>query len=250
MTNPVSVVMPVFNSPLVLRAANAVLEQSHRELELVIVDDCSDAEFRSCLQPLERSDERVTVIYGDVNQGAGVARNIGLQRARFSHVAFCDSDDIWFPRKLEIQLAAMLESGAPICCSGYVKRHTVTGKLSSPIYPPALVRHKDLLKSCWISMSTAVVNRDLTGHFSMPSSRSRQDYGLWLQLTQRGHWALGVKEVLMEYSYGAPSVSSNKIRAASEHWLMVKKYSDANWCQRVWLFSNYIFFGLLKYLKR
>jgi glycosyltransferase involved in cell wall biosynthesis len=105
--NPlVSVILPVFNRRLTLQAAaRSVLDQSFRDLELIIVDDASTEDLRPVVEALE--DPRVVFIRLAVNGGASVARNAGLQAARGAFIAFQDSDDYWLPWKLKTQMDLM-----------------------------------------------------------------------------------------------------------------------------------------------
>lgn len=98
----VSVVIPTYNRARWLRdAIRSALQQSHRPLEILVVDDGStDDTGKLCadMGPLVRHIRQE-------HSGAAVARNRGLEEARGEYVAFLDSDDLWQPRKLEVHLA-------------------------------------------------------------------------------------------------------------------------------------------------
>jgi glycosyltransferase involved in cell wall biosynthesis len=99
----VSVIIPTYNrAETVSRAIDSVLDQSHDDLEVLVVDDGSTDDTESVLESYD--DERVRPIYHETNQGANVARNTGIEHARGKYVAFLDSDDEWRPEKLEAQL--------------------------------------------------------------------------------------------------------------------------------------------------
>ena len=98
----VSVVIPTYNRARWLRdAIRSALQQTHRPLEVLVVDDGStDDTGRLCAD----MGPPVRHILQE-HSGAAVARNRGLEEARGEYVAFLDSDDLWQPRKLEVHLA-------------------------------------------------------------------------------------------------------------------------------------------------
>jgi glycosyltransferase involved in cell wall biosynthesis len=103
---PVSVVIPTYNRAVTLdRAIRSVLAQEW-PLELIVVDDGSDDETRSVVEA--QSDPRIRYERQPRNLGAAAARRRGIETARFEWVALLDSDDYWLPRKLELQMAALL----------------------------------------------------------------------------------------------------------------------------------------------
>lgn len=246
----VSVIMPVFNALDVELSISGVLSQTHSDLELIIIDDHSNDDTAKILKSARSADSRIVLIRNQTNEGAGVSRNIGLREAKYDFIAFCDSDDVWMPNKLEMQLAEMLRENAPICCAGFVKKHQITNKVSQPILPPQRINHSDLLRTCSIVMSSAIVNKTITGYFEMPISRMRQDFGMWLQLTDKGHWALGLDKILVELGYGRKSVSSNKFLAAFYHWKTVRKYSNLSIFVMPFYFFSYVVNGIRKYFLR
>lgn len=103
----VSVVIPAFNAQEHLATAiDSVLRQTHRYLELIVVDDGSEDHTRDVAEAVK--DERVRVI-SQRNRGLGSARNRGLANTTGTLVAFLDADDWWLPTKLEVQLEAFAQ---------------------------------------------------------------------------------------------------------------------------------------------
>lgn len=93
--NLISVIVPVYNAQKTLeRCIRSILNQSYRELEIIIVDDASDDSSVQIMEKLEKEDpDRIMAICCDENSGPGGARNIGLGYARGEYIAFVDSDD-------------------------------------------------------------------------------------------------------------------------------------------------------------
>ena len=101
----VSVVIPTYNRAHCLsRAIDSVLAQTHDNLEIVVVDDGSRDETRDVIQERYGHEKRVKYFY-QKNTGVSGARNHGMAESQGDFVALLDSDDVWFPWKLEAQLA-------------------------------------------------------------------------------------------------------------------------------------------------
>jgi len=109
--NPlISVVIPTYNRLRQLTTAlDSVLAQSYSNFEVIVVDDGSEDGTGQSVESLIRSRPSTapTVRYVlQTNQGSSVARNRGIAEARGEWIAFLDSDDIWYPEKLEWQVRA------------------------------------------------------------------------------------------------------------------------------------------------
>lgn len=103
----VSVIIPAYNAARTLEATvKSVLAQTMQDFEIIIVDDGSKDDSLSVARSF--SDSRIQVI-AQPNGGAAAARNSGIKAATGEYVALLDADDLWLPRKLEIQLAALEE---------------------------------------------------------------------------------------------------------------------------------------------
>jgi len=107
------VVIPTYNRfPQVKHAIESVLSQTYRDFELWVVDDGSTDGTGEALRAYG---DRITYVWQE-NNGVSAARNVGLRVSRGKYVAFLDSDDLWMPRKLEIQVRCMEENPQfPLC---------------------------------------------------------------------------------------------------------------------------------------
>ncbi|MCA9109958.1 MAG: glycosyltransferase family 2 protein [Planctomycetaceae bacterium] len=105
MSSPlVSTVIPTFNRAAYLgRAIDSVLSQTYPYVEVIVVDDGSTDNTAELMQKEYGDDERVRYLH-QTNQGVSVARNTGMNAAKGEFVALLDSDDVWYPRKLELQV--------------------------------------------------------------------------------------------------------------------------------------------------
>ena len=106
----VSVIMPTFSPGRGIYAAiRSLLEQTWKNLEIIIVDDASPDEYASLFNELSQLDPRVTVIRQTHNAGAYVARNTGLAHATGDFITTHDDDDWSHPDKIATQAGAMLD---------------------------------------------------------------------------------------------------------------------------------------------
>ncbi len=102
----VTVIMPVYKAEATLPfALRGMLEQSWKNLEVVVVDDCSPDGTFAIAETLARQDARIRAIRQDRNQGAYAARNRGLELATGDFIMTHDADDWSHPQRIERQLA-------------------------------------------------------------------------------------------------------------------------------------------------
>lgn len=110
----VSVVIPAYNAECTLGATlDSVCAQSHRALEIIVVDDGSTDATAEIAQVRATRDPRVRVLRTP-NRGVAAARNAGIRASAGAFVAPVDADDLWHPDKIAHQLAAMLAGGDAI----------------------------------------------------------------------------------------------------------------------------------------
>lgn len=119
----VSVVLPVRNGASYLdQALRSVLDQTHRDLELVVVDDGSTDETPELLERAAQQDSRLRVLHHERSRGVAGALNTGLAQARSPLLARMDADDISDPRRLALQVQ-LLEARPDVGVCGTATRH-------------------------------------------------------------------------------------------------------------------------------
>jgi len=105
MDDLVSVIVPTFNRAYCVgRAIDSVCAQTHAHWELLLVDDGSTDNTAELIAARYSHDPRIRYIYQQ-NAGVSAARNAGIRASQGEYVAFLDSDDVWRPWKLAVQLA-------------------------------------------------------------------------------------------------------------------------------------------------
>ncbi|MGM0171586.1 glycosyltransferase [Enterococcus sp. AZ140] len=102
----VSVIIPFYKEKKWLKEAiESVLKQTYQLFEIVVINDGSPENIKD----IEEIDSRIKII-NKKNGGPASARNQGIESSKGEYVAFLDSDDMWLPKKLELQLMKMVEN--------------------------------------------------------------------------------------------------------------------------------------------
>jgi glycosyltransferase involved in cell wall biosynthesis len=186
----VSVVIPTLGRPyLLLRALSSVLNQTHKELEVVVVIDGPDPETTAVLRSV--SDTRLKVIENLQSMTAAGARNIGAANATGDWIAFLDDDDEWLPQKLERQLAVASDRVLVVCLSQVVSRHS-TEILPGSIYDNRMPldeylfdRGSLLSRPGFIQTSTYLLRRELFNSAPFKADNPHDDWDFILTLSKR-----------------------------------------------------------------
>ncbi|MEA3506602.1 MAG: glycosyltransferase [Elusimicrobiota bacterium] len=178
-----SVVIPTYNRAKYLeKAVNSVLNQSFRDFELIVIDDGSTD---STPEIIKSWPSGLITYIRQPNRGVSAARNRGIKAAGGDYIAFLDSDDWWLKDKLKETDRAIRDN------PGYYIYHTRERWFrSGKIHNPKKIHKKPsgeifagCLKLCCVSMSTAVIRKELfnkIGYFDeeLPAC---EDYDFWLR---------------------------------------------------------------------
>lgn len=123
----VSIVMSCYNAENTIeKAIQSVLNNTYKNIELIIIDDCSTDNSLKIIS--KQRDSRIKVIKHKRNLGAGVSRKDGIKVATGDYIGFCDSDDILLEKHIENLVNAAVENDADIATSGYTIIEGNTGE--------------------------------------------------------------------------------------------------------------------------
>ncbi len=242
----VSVVIPSYNSALVIgQTVESALAQTHRSLEVIVVDDGSTDDTERAVRPYR---DRIVYLRQE-NQGLAGARNAGMARATGDLVAWLDADDLWNPEKVALQVAVLQQH--PECVlvasdfsafddTGYFDRSHLRAYFAAVGRMPGdlagLFPHREELESrplgsglpdrvvvYWGEMyrrliwgnvllpSTVLFRRDAASRAGVldASCRRDADWEYLLRVSAQGGVAF-VDHPLMRYRYSAGQMSSDK----------------------------------------
>jgi teichuronic acid biosynthesis glycosyltransferase TuaG len=217
--NLVSVIMPIFNAEKYVEdAINSVRHQTYLDWELLIVNDCSTDRSGIIAQKIASVDSRIIYLVNEINLGSGFSRNLAIEKAKGTFIAFLDSDDIWHPEKLKIQINFMIKNKIAFSHTSYGYINENDNKIKETFHvSKKLVNYYHLLKRTEISCLTAVYNCKMIGKFYMSNHRRKQDYALWLKILKSGYESYPIDIELAYYRQSKVSATSNK-------WLLIHKH--------------------------
>ncbi len=226
----VSVVLPTFNrSQTIKKAIVSVLRQSLDDFELIVVDDASTDDTENLVAGI--SDPRIRYHRLRTNAGAGGARNAGIDMARADYIAFQDSDDVWRPEKLKVQLTVLQDTHARYgaCASAYLRHVDDRQYVVAPQSPKKL--EQDFLGQIafnnFISTQTLMARKKNLADIGAFDTELPQleDWDLCLRLAQKTQIAW-LPDPLVDV-YDSPDSLTRKVRAgAIARQIILGKYPD------------------------
>lgn len=237
----ISVLLPVYNAEATLHEAIAsILDQTERQLELVIVDDGSTDRSPEIIERWQQKDKGVQPVFTD-HHGIVNALNKGLERVTAPYIARMDADDVSLPERLEKQ-------------ANYLDRHPETGLVSCLVEHFGDQRSQEGYRRYvnWINTLTThykiELNRFIESPLAHPSvmvrrsvlnehGRYRQgdfpeDYELWLRWLEGGVKMEKIPEVLLKWRDAPDRLSRNHDRYSAEAFYRVKSQYLARWLKR------------------
>jgi len=243
----VSIIIPAYNSGKYIdKTIKGIISQTYKDWEVIVIDDCSVDDTKEIVMKYQKTDKRIKYLQLDKNSGPAMARNMGIEKSNSRYIAFCDSDDIWMPEKLEKQLSEMEISKSVICFTSYTKMSEDGVITKSIVRAPCVVKYEDMLKSNYIGCSTAIYDTQICGKVYMPNIIKRQDYGLWLKILKDGCLAIGLYDSYVYYRVRKGSVSGNKILAAKYHWKILREVAELPIYRAARYFLDYAINGIKK----
>lgn len=241
----VSVITPTYNcAAFIGETIEAVLAQTYKNWEMIIIDDQSKDNTEEVVK--QYSDSRIKYKKLETNSGAAVARTEAMHLAEGQFMAFCDSDDLWMPEKLESQLDFMIRNGHAFSCTAYEQIDEAGKVLNKIIQPKEKCNYKRMLLDCPVGNSTVMYDVSKMGKFEVPNIRKRNDDALWLQMLKKEDYIWGMPDVLMKYRIRRNSISSNKLKVIKYHWIL---YRDIEHLSAVRSFFHIGYWCVIKILK-
>ena len=243
----ISVIIPSYNREhLIGRSIRSVLNQTYKEIEVIVVDDGSTDNTRDVVSSFK--DSRIRYIRHDNNRGGCIARNTGINASRGEYIAFQDSDDEWLPEKMEKQMHVFnsVPKYVGIVYSAFLR----VKDCSASFIPSNKVTIKDgnllnqLIKGNFISTQTTILRKtcfDKAGVFDKNLHRL-QDWELFIRMSKYFEFKY-ISEPLVIVYHQKDSISSSKKAYFEAIILIVEKHLDSFSKNNVTLAATYRHIG-------
>lgn len=208
----ISVIIPTYNrAHLIKRSATSVLNQTYKNLELIIVDDGSTDNTKEVIDSL--NDKRIVYVKQE-NQGVSMARNNGVAIAKGEYIAFQDSDDVWHLDKLEKQLFALQENNADIIFCKILKIGNLR-KMKEPSYIKEGFLPKNILPFNFFPQSSLGKTEIFKNNFFDKTIQGIEDFDLAIRIHKK-YSIYCINDALIDYYYTVDSISLNSERRIND----------------------------------
>jgi len=228
-----SVIMPYFKKKSFFKEAYySALNQGVKNLEIIIIYDDEDHSDISYIRKIINNRNNTNLIINKKNFGAGISRNLGIKKAKGKYIAFLDCDDIWKKNKLKYQLNFMKNNNLDISYTSY----SVIDKSGDALYEVNIkneMTYKDFLKSCDIGLTTVVMKKSIFDNFKFNKIKTKEDYLLWLQLSNSNYKFIGIKKILSLWRVNKNSLSNNIIQKVSDSFRIYYQFEKQNFLKTI-----------------
>jgi len=211
----VSVVIPAYNAQsTIVRALQSVADQTFQATDVIVVDDASsDNTIETIVEYSKNSNLAIRLMRSGRNAGPGSARNRGWDNSSSDYIAFLDADDVWHPKKLEIQVREMERNNsfAMSCHERIVSVSHSFPKTKDEITLTRELSLNDFIVKNRCSTPTVMVRRTVNERYKN-EKRYAEDYLLWMEIIAQHGNALFIQSPLTSCTnpiYGGAGLSGS-----------------------------------------
>lgn len=249
MNELVSIIMPSYNTAkFISETIESVLAQTYPNWELIIVDDCSTDDTDAVVCPY-LVDDRIRYIKNEKNSGAAVSRNRALREAKGKWVAFLDSDDLWFPEKLEKQISFMKKNDYHFSYTNYIEIDETTNPNGRSVTGPKKVTRHGMYNYCWMGCLTVMYDAETIGLIQIADIKKNNDYAMWLKACKKANCYL-LDEVLAKYRKRSGSISNHGYtKLIKWHYKLYREAEQRSPLVSAVLTLRNLFWGVLKKIR-
>jgi len=218
----VSIILPNYNSSkTIIVTINSILQQTYKNWEIVIIDDCSDKKTKNILSKYKKI-KKIKISYLKKNKGAAYCRNLAIKRSKSDYIAFIDSDDLWEKNKLKLQINFMQKNNFLFTYTHF-RTFKTNSSIKNTVQVPSKFNFNSFVKNTSIATSTMIVKRSITNRVKFSNTKICEDYFYKCQLLKKIGTAYCYPGFLMKYQIRRNSLQSNHLRNVYWIWKINKK---------------------------
>jgi len=222
--------MPFYQKKKFLEESlNSVLNQSYKNLEIILTNDEENIETKKFLEKISNKDPRIRLINNNKNLGAGESRNKAIDVSKGELIAFCDCDDLWKSTKLETQLDFMKKFNLDFSFTAY-EIINEQGKVIGYRNAKKQIKFNNLLKSCDIGLSTVIMDKKIFSNKELRFAhlKTKEDFVLWLKVLEHDIKISSIDRPLTSWRKLDESLSSSIIQKLFDAFKVYNYYMNFN----------------------
>ena len=227
----VDIILPNYNSSeFIEKTIDSVIGQTHKNWNLIIVDDCSDEKTKKILNKYSQN-KNIQIVFLDKNKGAAFCRNHALELSKSEYVAFLDSDDVWFPDKLIKQINFMKKNNYNFTYTNYTPykdERSIDMSNQNSIRPRAKYNFENFIKDTSIATSTMMIKGELARKYKFTDTKICEDYFYKCSILKEIEYAYCLNESYTLYRIRKDSLQSKKLRNLYWIWKINSKFNKLN----------------------
>lgn len=248
----IGIVVPTYNSgQFVARTIQSVIDQEYKDWILFLSDDGSTDDTAGIVREFMQRDDRIRWLEAtEGHVGVCNARRRAIAASDTEWIAFLDSDDVWQPDKLRIQMEAARERNADFLFTAANFVDENDRMLDYTHHVPEWIGYPEILKQDIIHCSSVLIRKELLGNTFLPTDENVcEDFAAWIRIMRDSKIdAAGVDIPLLLYRRRSESRSANKLLNA---YRVIKTYQacDLPAGEIVWAWCHYVYRSLSKYTR-
>jgi len=227
----VDIILPNYNSSeFIEQTIDSVIDQTHKNWNLIIVDDCSDEKTKKILNKYSQN-KNIQIVFLDKNKGAAFCRNHALELSKSEYVAFLDSDDVWFPDKLIKQINFMKKNNYNFTYTNYTPykgERSIDMSNQNSIRPREKYNFESFIKDTSIATSTMMIKGELARKYKFTDTKICEDYFYKCSILKEIGYAYCLNESDTLYRIRKDSLQSKKMRNLYWIWKINSKFNKLN----------------------
>lgn len=210
------------NEDCIKQTIFSVLNQTHKNFEIIVVDDASTDNTVSVIKSI--NDKRIKLYINERNSGAAFSRNFALSKCSGDYIAFLDGDDLWSKEKLEKHLSFMILNNISFSYTNYYVLDDASKRITFECSGPKIVSHRKFVNLDYVGCLTVMYRKVIYPDLSIPNDiYKRNDYALWLKLSEKSKCYL-LDDTLAIYRKRSAGISSgSKFKLIKYHKIVFEK---------------------------
>jgi glycosyltransferase involved in cell wall biosynthesis len=242
----VSVIIPVYNTEkYVGEAIESILNQTYKNLEILILDDASTDRTPEIVEEYAKKDLRIKVFHNEKNLNIAGNRNKGVNLSRGKYIIWQDADDISAPTRVEKQVKLMEENPEVGICGGYIHSFNEHGLMDTRMYDESDgPLRNNIFKFSPVAQPSAIVRKecfDTLGNYNL-SLPAAEDLDFSFRVGTKYKFA-NVQEVVILYREHQSSNTYSKLRNQINKTLEVRNHYSSGYNYKMTLTDRLAYYA-------